>query len=104
MIQVPLQSTPSQTLKIVLDGQNVQIALYQKTQGMFIDINSDGVDIVVAQVCRNGVSLIGREYMQFSGTLMFVDIQGVSDPDYTGLNTRYVLLYATQAEIDALIL
>ena len=104
MVQVPLQATPSQLLKIVLDGQNVQISLYQKNQGLFIDINSDGVDIVVGQLCRNAVSLIGREYMQLSGTLMFVDVQGSSDPDYTGLNTRFILAYATQAEINAFIL
>jgi hypothetical protein len=93
MIQIPLQAVPAQTLVINLNNQNVQIAVYQKPEGLFVDINLNGTDIVTAVLALNGVPLVCREYMGFQGNIMFVDTQGTSDPTYAGLNTRYELIY-----------
>lgn len=98
MQTVPLQSVPVQVTKSVLGGQNVQIYLYQKPQGLFVDINSDGLDIVTGVIARDAVPLVCREYVGFIGNLLFVDGQGGSDPSYEGLGARWNLVYLTAEE------
>ena len=46
MQTVPLQPVPSQVSKVVLGGQNCQINIYQKPQGIFVDISADDVEIL----------------------------------------------------------
>ena len=55
MQQVPLQSVPSQQVKTVLNGQNCQIAIYQKSANVFADVNVNGVDISSGILALNGV-------------------------------------------------
>lgn len=98
MQQIPLRAAPSQSVKVVLDGQNSQIAIYHKAQGLFVDINADGVDIVVGVIARDAVPLVCREYVGFSGNLLFVDTQGSDDPIYSGLGSRFSLMYLTAGE------
>jgi hypothetical protein len=102
MQQIPLQPVPSQATKVVLGGQNCQLSIYQKPQGVFVDINADGVDIVVGVIARDAVPLVCREYTGFIGNLLFIDTQGSSDPTYSGMGSRFSLVYLT-AEENALI-
>ena len=98
MQSVPLQPVPSQSTKVVLGGQNCQILVYQKPQGVFVDINADGVDISVGTIARDAVPLISREYAGFAGNLIFIDTQGSDDPSYEGLGDRWTLVYLTAEE------
>ena len=98
MQTVPLQPVPSQSTKVVLGGQNCQILIYQKPQGCFVDINADGVDIVVGIIGRDAVPLVCREYAGFIGNLIFIDTQGSDDPSYEGLGDRWTLVYLTAEE------
>ncbi len=98
MQNVPLQPVPSQSTKVVLGGQNCQILIYQKPQGCFVDINADGVDVVVGIIARDAVPLVCREYTGFIGNLLFIDTQGSSDPSYEGLGSRWSLVYLTVEE------
>jgi hypothetical protein len=98
MQTVPLQPVPSQSTKIVLGGQNCQILIYQKPQGCFVDINADGVDIVVGIIARDAVPLVCREYTGFVGNLLFIDTQGSDDPSYESLGARWSLVYLTADE------
>ena len=98
MQTVPLQPVPSQSTKVVLGGQNCQILVYQKPQGVFVDINADGVDISVGTIARDAVPLISREYAGFIGNLIFIDTQGSDDPSYEGLGDRFALVYLTAEE------
>lgn len=98
MQTVPLQPVPSQSTKVVLGGQNCQILIYQKPQGCFVDINADGVDIVVGIIARDAVPLVCREYAGFVGNLLFIDTQGGADPSYDGLGARWSLVYLTAEE------
>lgn len=93
MLEISLQPVPAQMTKVVLGGQNCQIALWQKPQGLFVDINADGVELITSVIARDAVPLICRDYMGFVGNLLFLDIQGRSDPEYTGLNDRFKLVY-----------
>jgi hypothetical protein len=98
MQTVPIQPVPSQSTKVVLGGQNCQILIYQKSQGIFVDVNADGVDIVTAVIARDAVPIVCREYAGFEGNLLFIDTQGNDDPFYEGLGSRWTLVYLTAAE------
>lgn len=98
MQSVPLQPIPSQSTKVVLGGQNCQLLINQKPQGIFIDMNVDGVDIVTSVIARDAVPLVCREYTGFIGNLIFIDTQGSDDPSYEGLGDRWALVYLTAEE------
>lgn len=99
MLQVPLQPVPSQQLQIVLGNQNCQIAVYMLGANIYVDLNSNGADISIAVIARDGVPLVPTAYLGFLGNLIFVDTQGSSDPTFNGLGSRYQLLYFTVADI-----
>lgn len=98
MQEIPLQAVPSQMTKVVLGAQNCQILIYQKPQGVFLDINVDGSDIVTAVIARDAVPLVCRDYLGFSGNLIFIDTQGKDDPNFEGFGTRFSLVYLTAEE------
>lgn len=100
MQTIPIQPVPSQLSKVVLGDQNCQIALSQKERGLFVDVNVNGVDIVVGIIARDAVPIVCREYAGFQGNLLFIDTRGSDDPVYTDLGTRFQLLYLTAEEYE----
>ena len=91
---VPLAPVPSQTLSIVLAGQNCDISLTTLSTGLYFDLTADGVVIARTMVCRNLARLLlDRGYRGFVGDFVFVDSQGADDPEYTGLGARWLLVY-----------
>lgn len=98
MQTVPLQSVPSQSTKVILGNQNCQIVIYQKPQGVFVDLIADNVEIVRGVIALDAVPLVCRGYAGFSGSLLFLDSQGASDPRYEGLGGRFDLVYLTAEE------
>lgn len=95
---VPLVATPNQTLKIVLGDQNCQINVNQKEQGLFVDLLLAGVAVVSSIVARESDPIVCRPYAGFQGNLVIIDTQGSDDPRYTGLGTRWQMIYFTSAE------
>lgn len=93
MLVVPLKPVPSQVVNVLLAGQDCKIAIYQKTTGLFADISVGTAQLKSAQICRDRVVLIRHEYLGFLGDLFFKDLEGSSDPYYTGLGSRFVLGY-----------
>ena len=98
MQAIPLQPVASQSVKVVLGGQNCQILVYQKPQGVFVDVAVNGADVAVATIARDAVPLVCREYAGFAGNLLFIDSQGSDDPSYEGLGDRWTLVYLTAEE------
>lgn len=90
---IPLSATPSQTFDTVLGDQNCSIKLYQKSTGLYIDVSVDGTPVATAVICRDRVKLVRYGYRGFVGNLAFFDTQGVDDPQYDGLGSRYKLVY-----------
>lgn len=101
MQTVPLQPVPNQVEKIVLGGQNCQIRLNLRGSTLFFDLNADGVDIVTTVIVRDLGPLVCRQYAGFAGNLAFIDTQGNANPEYTGLGTRWQLVYLTDEEAAA---
>lgn len=98
MQTIPIQPIPSQTVKALLSGQNCQINIMCKDQGCFVDVLIDNQPIVSSVIARDVVPIVCREYAGFAGNLIFVDTQGNNDPQYSGLGSRWNLVYLTEAE------
>lgn len=100
MLIVPAQANPNQAFNISLDGQQVQLAIYQTDYGLFMDVFLANVPVVVGVICEN-LNLIVREaYSGFSGDLTWFDTSGAgTDPVYTGIGAQYQLVYLEAADL-----
>ena len=90
---IPLQSDPSQTLTVNLNGQNCSINVYQRLFGLFLDLYQDGSLVIGGQICQNLNRIVRSSYLGFQGDLAFIDTQGADDPIYSGIGTQFQLLY-----------
>ena len=94
VLQIPLNATPAQTLNAVtLGNQSCKINVYQKRTGLFLDLYVSNALIIGGVICRDRVWMVQDAYFGFVGDLGFVDTQGLADPDYTGLGTRFQLIW-----------
>lgn len=96
---VPLAASPSQTIAIVLAGQNCQISVYYKTTGIFMDLAVNGVQLLSTRLAVNGAFMVASAYLGFIGNLVFIDAQGRENPDYTQFGTRFYLIYAEATDL-----
>jgi hypothetical protein len=98
MVIVPLRAIPSQVVNVTLGGQPCQIALYQLATGLYCNLYVRNVIVIGGVICHNVNRIVRDLYLGFIGDLIFVDSQGKSDPEYSGLGGRYELAYLTAAE------
>lgn len=118
---IPLSATTNQTAQIVLAGQNCSIEINTldgyatldnvdftgSAQYITFTLDVAGVSITRAQNCLNLKRLlINRQYLGFVGDFMFIDTQpdpitGSADPQYTGLGSRWQLVYLEASDLDA---
>jgi hypothetical protein len=99
MLSIPLQPVPSQTLQVTLDGQLCTVNVYETNFGLFVDLLVND-DVIIQGVLAENVNRIVRSlYLGFDGDLIFYDTQGSSDPDYTGLGGRFMLLYLEVSDL-----
>ncbi|WP_019573362.1 hypothetical protein [Curvibacter lanceolatus] len=96
---IPLLAVPAQTQLVTLGTQNCTIAVTQKSTGLFLDLSIDGAAVLQSQICRDRCWIVRLAYFGFSGDLAFFDTQGTSDPEYTGLGSRWILCYFPASEI-----
>lgn len=102
MQTIPLQAIPNQTLKFSSGNTAIQLRVYQKFYGLFLDLTINNVLVAAACPCRNQNRILHNAYLGFPGDLVFVDRQGTTDPFYTGLGTRYALLWLSAADVASL--
>lgn len=96
---IPIVDAPSQTLNVQLAAQSVRLELYQTTTGFFANVYINDAIVIGGVVCENLNLLVRSRYLGFVGDLMFQDTQGLDDPSYPGLGTRFLLCYLEAAEI-----
>lgn len=102
MLTIPLQAIPSQVVNATLGGQSCQIAVYQRSTGLFCDVSAAGVQVIGGVVCQNMNRIVRDRYRGFLGDVLFIDTQGSSDPDYTGLGGRFAFVYLEASDLQAL--
>ena len=99
MLEIPITAAPAQDLSVVLAGQSCQINIRHRTTGLFLSLSVDNSPVVSCRICRDRVRLVRHAYLGFVGDLAFIDTQGAEDPDYTGLGTRWRLVYVEESEL-----
>lgn len=96
---VPLQPVPNQTEQIILNGQNCQIEVFQTNDALFLNLYVNDNPVIEGVICENLNLIVRNLYLGFEGDLAFSDMQGTSDPNYTGLGSRYQLIYYSSSEV-----
>ncbi len=100
MQQVPTLAVPAQTFTTILNLQQVQVTLRQMVSGLFADVQANGVEICGMVSCQDRTLIVQEDYADFEGDLMFYDTTGNGeDPDFSGLGTRFQLMYLTPEEV-----
>jgi hypothetical protein len=99
MMNIPLRPVANQTLAVTLARQAAQIALRQNGAHLYFDLTNNGTTIVRTRICRDRQRLLlDIAYRGFIGDFIFVDTQGTSDPQFSGLGDRYLLVYLAAGE------
>ena len=99
MLIIPISDVPSQVFQVLLGGQNCRIKLYQKSTGFYCDLYVNDILIIGGVICQNLNRIVRSVYLGFVGDLAFNDLQGLSDPSYPGLGTRYELCYLELSDL-----
>ena len=99
MMFVPLQPLPNQAVSVALNNQPCQINVYQKFFGLFLDLYVSNTLVIGGVLCLNLNRVVRSAYLGFQGDLGFWDTQGSQDPYYTGVGSRYQLVYLTPADL-----
>lgn len=94
---IPLIATPSQTLNVQLDAQSCRINVRQRRTGLFVDLFVQDAPIFQGVKALDRNRLVRDAYLDFTGDLFFVDTQGNDDPDYSGLASRFLLVWDSAA-------
>jgi hypothetical protein len=95
---IPLQPIPNQVVNVVLGNQNCTIVLFQRDEGLFCNLYVGSALVIGGVACQNINRIVRDAYLGFVGDLIFEDLQGDSDPDYTGLGSRWMICYITPAD------
>ena len=99
MLAIPLLAVPSQILNVSLANQAVQLAVYQKLSGLYMDVYVNNSLIIGGVICENINRIVRSVYLGFIGDLLFYDNQGSEDPVYTGLGNRFSLIYLETTDL-----
>jgi len=112
---VPLTAVPSQLVQANLNWQSVSIAVYQlgmaPVTDLYCDLTSNGAPIVTCRKCRafSGSAtdaapflLLDSAYRGFQGDFLFIDSEGDEDPQYSGLGSRWQLIYYSPDDLAAI--
>lgn len=92
-LTIPLQDSANQSFSCTLDGAIAQITLRTTDYGLFADVVYDGVSVAAGRICLDRTDINPNRYLGMPQALFFADLQGVTDPVYTGFGTQYLLIY-----------
>lgn len=90
---IPLQQQANQQFSCILDGQPAVIELETTDYGLFMSAACNGVSIASSRLCLDRTDINSARYLGLPQALFFADLQGQTDPVWTGFGTRYVLCY-----------
>lgn len=112
---IPLTAVPSQLVQANLNSQSVSLSIYQlgspPVAELYLDVVSGGAPITNCRKCRAFSGsltesapfvLLDSAYWGFQGDFLFIDTQGDEDPQYSGLGSRWQLIYYSPSDLAAL--
>lgn len=101
MVQIPLIAVPNQELNIILNGQSCTIAIYQRSEHVYLDLYVGSELIRQGSLCIPTAPILSKP-CNFSGQLYIVDFDSQpsnqANPNYTELGSRFKLYYVTEDE------
>ena len=68
---------------------------------LFVDLAVNEVAVASGIIARDGTLLLRYPRLGFVGDLLFVDMQGAADPQWTGLGERWRLVWLSADEAQA---
>lgn len=106
MQEIPLRATGNQTLQVVLEDQNCSLRLYTRSlsdgvETLFCDLSIDQDPVFYSCPCLDGLPMPLYAWLGMTGQLVFIDMEGDEAPHWSGLGSRWKLLYMSPAEADA---
>ncbi|MDD4700734.1 MAG: hypothetical protein PHI96_00780 [Desulfovibrio sp.] len=110
MDTIPLRPTANQTFQVVLGGQNCSLRVYTRQSeaesmvavggiSLFVDLAVNEQVVASGVIAREGTPLLRYPRLGFDGDLLFIDMQGAADPQWSGLGDRWRLLWLSADEI-----
>ncbi|MBS4773136.1 MAG: hypothetical protein KHX55_02535 [Proteobacteria bacterium] len=97
IVEVPLSPLPSQELSLVLGNQDVTVRVLTHGDYLYLDILKENEPVILGQIIVTGQNILPAGLSDFSGNFQMVDLNGDSDPVYSGLGTQFRLLYNDEA-------
>lgn len=101
---IPLQAAAQQVVNVLLNGQQTQLFIRQMGAALYMDVSVNDTLIIGGVICEQANVIVRDVYLGFSGDLAFYDTQpdptlGPLDPTYTGLGSRFILVYFLPSEL-----
>lgn len=93
IVEVPLSALPSQELSLVLGNQDVTVRVLTRGDYLYLDVLKETDPVILGQLIVTGQNLLPVGLSDFVGNFQMIDLNGDSDPVYTGLGTQFRLLY-----------
>ncbi|MBO1325339.1 hypothetical protein K2X14_11630 [Acetobacter sp. TBRC 12305] len=97
---IPINAVAYQAIKVPLSGHSVQLDIQQRSTGLYMNITLDGTLIMAGVICQDRTWIVRKAYFGMPGDLAFQDTQGTDDPVYSGLGSRFVLVYVEGQNVE----
>lgn len=92
--QIPVDPVPYQEFAVILNGQNCSITLRQMGDFIYMSLRVDNTVIYNNLICDVNRVINIYPDANFTGKFFFVDTKGKVKPEYSGLNSRWLLYYS----------
>ena len=88
-LTVPLEAYPNQIVSAVINNDRWTISLFTRLEQLFATVETEDSGVLVSnRVCLDGVPI--------TENLVFIDANGTKNPEYTGLNSRFFLVWSDE--------
>lgn len=84
---IPLQQVPNQSVTVVINNSSYDLELNTRLDDLYLSVVKDGVPIVYNRICQN---------KNMIDNFVFVDMDAEENPNYTGLNDRFLLVWTDE--------
>ena len=91
--EIKLQPIPSQQLNVSLGTQKCTIKIYQRDDNVYCDVQVNKDTVFSGALCSLRQNIVPIFASSFIGQLMFLDLQGSEEPDFSGFGDRWRLYY-----------
>lgn len=89
IVTIPLEAIPNQKVSVMINGQRWTVTLETRLDQLYATVENQKEGVII----YNRICLYGSFITE---NLFFIDMQGESNPVYTGLGTQYLLVWSDE--------